>query len=677
MPKISELPLVADGAIDGAEDLPILKNGAAARAKVSQVLSPIQSQIAGFEQLAIDGRADRLATIDLLQTIVWSENTLLLSTGGTSAISNYRTSALQDVLPGDVLEISCGPNGTIYPNVNGYAANGAFVSVLYTGGVPVDANTGVRGRAYVTIPAGVFKIRMGTATATPVTFARLVSSFDFNFEDLVGNALAPAGNYNLLGAKLHRLSSGSTALANGTSTAGSGYVEVAVGDTILWHLNGRSGVGTIALFDASRTFLRWLRTDLELDYGLQGEYTFNSIDDADVAYVMAGTIDEVSGAYFYVESKAPLSRQIQDTRGYLDARTLKRALATLMPAGSPLPNIGSGPAPTVTFLGNTSYLAFKRLPPSEDYSSGFFAVRIRLDALPAGVTEAPFKWLTAPSIAGGYRFKAATLSVGDEAVIWCEYASSYNYLRTAVSGAEVTILDRAFVELAPDAFDAIADYQMPALIEEPRFFDSRFAIPERAFRSYESDKLRTRWHGKKGAYFGNSIQYMMWPYVAPIMGLDMTQITVNGGDATQILTDANLALVPEDAALVTLSFGTGNNPPNGGYVASGSIDSRDRTKSEGAINFAMDWLTANRPNAFVMFISPIYCGEPGRDNTLWYFALKELAEYWQVPYCDVWMNADISARNWSLLSYDNIHLTPEGIERQGSVVAAKLRSLSW
>jgi len=177
----------------------------------------------------------------------------------------------------------------------------------------------------------------------------------------------------------------------------------------------------------------------------------------------------------------------------------------------------------------------------------------------------------------------------------------------------------------------------------------------------------------------------------------MTNLTDGGSSAQENLTDTKLAAIPSDATFVTISSGSGSapssaSPASASYPWSGyhgyltgfgtDITSRVRTMSEGAINYAIDWISTNRPAARIILIGPAYCGYQYRNNSKWQEVFEAIAAYRQLPLADVFNDSDMSLRNWSptgggLITHDGIHLTAEGIKRQSGVVAGKFRALSW
>lgn len=642
------------------------------------------SQI-GVDTPSVGLGASIRASTNLLPSIVWNANTLLWLDGHVSAFGGYSASDAIAVTPGAVLALVCGPNHGAQPmTVASYDSGGQFVSALYSGAVPVSPATGAQADnvQYITIPAGVRSIKFGQASTADLTVATLISLPDKLWADTLATYLTPSAQCNLLVAGRYYPAAGGGATQSGGNTKGSGWLAVAVGDTIRWNLSTSGSIYGIGLYDSGKNFLRWLESNVS-GVGVDKSYTFNAVDDANVAYALCGAYSTdaptLAASYVYLSSRNSLDRKLTElsvlpTRGRGFRKTPTQWTTY---AGGALTITDMGEFKRVTVNSVPSYLTPARLYPIEQgYDTGWHIVKLRLVSLPQGATSASFYWNNSQL---GYTGSATISAVNGTATVWANIYSA-QHIRCDTVGAVYDVLEAYTVEVSTAAGAEIPSWAWPYIGGASRALEEQYGYQDMALTALDAKHLSTMFAGQKLAFFGNSLQYMLWPEIAAYTGMTTTDCTLGGSCVQTNLTDAYLAMIPSDVGIVTISSGSGlpAEYPNGdcGYVAAPAISSRDRTTSEGALNYAIDWISTNRPNARIMLISPCFILYAGRDNAKWKACFEAIAAYRQLPLADVWNNADISSRNWSLLSYDGIHLGVEGRKRQGGVIVAKLRSLS-
>ncbi|MEO1986591.1 MAG: hypothetical protein ABGX47_08065 [Martelella sp.] len=670
------------------------------------------------EQLGLDAKfnldaADTLRkSVDLLDIIVWNPNTLLYNTGVPAAFSGYQTSDPLNVSGGEVLAYNGGGNHSAQAiTVAAYDGAGVFLSALYSGAVPADPKTGLAAEnvQFIDIPANARSIRFGQQNPSKLTRATLISAPAQYAEAELTTLTRSSARSNLL--EFGRFYPGATgAVSTNAGFKGSGWVPVSYGDEIAWNLATAGGVYGLAIYDETKTLIRFLESNAS-SILVEKRHVINEGDDPGAAYIVAGhyssNAEHLAAGYIYVSSQNSLDRRIEDVKsGPVMGRGVKKirpGFSSSIAGQLTLSYPGDG-VTRVTVNNNPAYLAINRVarPLEKEFSGGRVkgvrAYKVKIVSLPEGETEATVYWNGTQTDAYGYApaFSApVTLAEGEEALMWVD---SYDtaHLRCDLVGVVYDVLWAVEWQFSQATRDTLEDHHIRVIGESAQALEPRFGVTDLALRATEAHYLRSWAHGRKGAFFGNSLQYQMWPMLAKYLGCEMTDLTDGGSSAQENLTDVRLSAIPADVDFVTISSGSGSatgslSPASASYPWAGyhgylsgfgtDITSRDRTTSEGAINYAIDWISTNRPAARIVLIGPAYCGYQYRDNSKWQALFEALAAYRLLPLSDVFHNADLSARNWAptgggLFTHDGIHLTDAGKERQAGVIAATFRSLS-
>lgn len=167
------------------------------------------------------------------------------------------------------------------------------------------------------------------------------------------------------------------------------------------------------------------------------------------------------------------------------------------------------------------------------------------------------------------------------------------------------------------------------------------------------------WKGERLTALGDSVTAGTTPnssyvgLVASSLDMNLTNLGIPGATLKRILDDSQLALIPRDSVIVTISGGT-----NAGFV-DGDIESRDRNNTYGQINYALDYIYANIPQAYVLLISPHRASTTFIDRNISINAtrkaMKEISENRGVPFGDWWKESGWNEFNILKFCSDGYH----------------------
>lgn len=636
------------------------------------------SSSSGMESLVI-GATSR-TSVDIVPTLVWTANMLLWNDGHIGAISGYYSTDLIAVVPGQILKYIGGVNHSSQNiTIAGYNGSSVFVSAIYSGAVPVNASTGSQSdnAQYITIPAGILFIRFGQQLTTALTVAAFIDSgTQYNEQNLAARIDKPSNQ--LVFGRFYPQTAGVIATANSSSIMGTGYVPVAVGDTLVWALNSVSSVYGVALYTSAKVFIRFLELNTAVPSN-EVRYTLNAVDDATAAYAVAGSYSTIpatlAACYFYATKTNSLSRTIYEVTNAVGlGKGFRRSIPNFLNyVPSSLTVTDMGTYKRVTVLANPNYLLASpgaTLDPA--FPNAFYAIKIRLAALPGASVN--FSFYNASWAALGQNSGITNMTaVGQTSTVWTA-SNGLHHLMCDTVGAQYDVLTSYCIEFSAAFAATMKSYDWARIGNDARFLESRFSVSDLATRALYAETLKTSWWGKKVAVFGNSTIYTLFTsgdYLFPYFNLTVTDCTTGGSSFSQNLTDAKLALIPVDVALVFITSGCAGIDP-----LANDITSRVRTTLEGAVNYAIDWIYANRPTARVLLGNTDYASNGGGYDVL-ASTINALATYRKVPCVDTWRDADINASNYAITGLgDGIHLSVAGMLRKAGVIAGKLRSLS-
>lgn len=178
--------------------------------------------------------------------------------------------------------------------------------------------------------------------------------------------------------------------------------------------------------------------------------------------------------------------------------------------------------------------------------------------------------------------------------------------------------------------------------------------------------LNTRVKGGKLITFGDSLSLSTGYATMLAAKLDMTLTVLAESGSTPVsnLSDTQLVQLPSDAKVVIMGGGT-----NGNFVDSEDITSRTRTTTQGAINYALDYIETNAPAAIIVLITPPYRDNPLAKTVSYGQMWKDMAVYRNLILadCEGQINWNERTRT-TLLGVDNIHPTLEGYKRMVGII---------
>ena len=160
--------------------------------------------------------------------------------------------------------------------------------------------------------------------------------------------------------------------------------------------------------------------------------------------------------------------------------------------------------------------------------------------------------------------------------------------------------------------------------------------------------------------------------------LDMEYVDLGWGNQNlyTILSDVQLNKIPRDAKIITITGGTNSAPPET-LVVGTDPDSRDRNSNYiGALNYALDYIYANIPTAWVMLITPNLCMQPVRNPSIKMArqAMKIVSEHRAVPILDWYLESGWNEITADYYMIDGVHPTQKGL---GYMAGAVMKKFPW
>lgn len=140
--------------------------------------------------------------------------------------------------------------------------------------------------------------------------------------------------------------------------------------------------------------------------------------------------------------------------------------------------------------------------------------------------------------------------------------------------------------------------------------------------------------------------------VAKTLGLRMTNLAQGGAHLRDLLRLEKLQQIPRDTAIITITGGT-----NGVYSESNDITTRDQTYTYGQLNFAIDYIRANHPKAYLAIMTPNMVVAAERNNNILKIgqAMRDICRYRIVPLWDWQMDCGWNEQNFIHFGSDQIH----------------------
>lgn len=161
--------------------------------------------------------------------------------------------------------------------------------------------------------------------------------------------------------------------------------------------------------------------------------------------------------------------------------------------------------------------------------------------------------------------------------------------------------------------------------------------------------------------------YPTW--VANKLGCVCLNLARSGHNPYEEFTQEQMEKVTDDTRLIILGGTT-----NGDYGTQDEIDSTDKTKPHGLLNWVVEWFRENRPNAQLLFVNTgclnaNETGEATSDNYKWRVAYKEVAKHKCIPYMSVLEECQFEDNIYrDYYTYDGTHLNDKGAKRVASAI---------
>lgn len=167
----------------------------------------------------------------------------------------------------------------------------------------------------------------------------------------------------------------------------------------------------------------------------------------------------------------------------------------------------------------------------------------------------------------------------------------------------------------------------------------------------------------------NVIARLNYPtHIAAYFNFKLLNLGKSGSTPRNNITDENLAKLPDDTVLVTLSGG------QNGWVTDEDINSTDRSTDVGCFNYAIDYIRGKFPQCQIVLV-PTYIGNGDSQCITDY---KRISDNKNVPIADT---NNLKLIDWerdkteNIIRYDNVHLTGYGAKRFAAVVRETIRPL--
>lgn len=218
-------------------------------------------------------------------------------------------------------------------------------------------------------------------------------------------------------------------------------------------------------------------------------------------------------------------------------------------------------------------------------------------------------------------------------------------------------------------------FTFPITVAEAVYFDDGKNLVD---KFSETTVLPNKWQNKNIVCFGDSITSGGYPInIGNVLGARVTNKGSSGGtyrrdwDIIQA-TDLNYA--------DCVTFMTGHNLGAGNTTleTSGLLDLEDATNLDsypdnyyGGLGKLINYVRINYPKIKIYLLGLHYTTRTNTSKDC-QRALKEIGDYYSVPFIDVFANCGISKTNLSVYSSDGTHLNDEGNRLLGDCIAYEM-----
>jgi hypothetical protein len=573
------------------------------------------------------------------------------------------------VTPMTVLQFNYGfhqyDNQTTYPDIVGFTEQQTLKQTVSMNSYYDADKTGLK---YITIPAGVYFIKICGKFST----ASILSADDSIINQLQIPYLAD--NSQLLKVGYPTLTTtGTTSNSFGITGSGTGFLPVAIGDTIRYNGFSTGSIYAVALFDSNKVLIRNIQTYRTRDSFY--EYTLNPIDDVGAAYVYASSYQPAPVDFFTIESKKNLISTANYAINTLKAGAMTgRGKLTFIPLNANSAYLTTGlKFPKLQFNVMPAYITPSVVLPKDEINNLTVkcqAIKLRCSSI-TGQSTTLVSWygVTSSDAANS----SITCAVGDIFYMWGRINTS---IQSSVI-SEFEVLDSIGFYMNSNVSALYGKNTMSKMLSDPKLLMKEYQFSYFCDTAAAAIRLSTYMENNRLVTFGDSITASGFDTVrrvAEALNLSYTNLAVGGSTPTynSNLSPANLALIPLDTKLIILTGGT--NGLNG-VTVSGNITTRDTTTAEGCINFALDTMYSMVPSCRILLATPPQ--RSGSATNVYSQIFRDIAVSRGIPLIDTERNAGINQDTVAVCLYDGTHPSEEGIKRITGLWVGALRSILY
>ena len=603
--------------------------------------------------------------------IMQIDGTITLLGGGYSYFTDEFFESIPNVT---VIKFSGISSFSALPLINGYSKDKTVVTNILLGISTLSTETLTY---YAEVPSDVYFLRFATREPFANEFICEITSKS----DFIKNVLQDyprqinRKDYFTDGLLKEHFNDNSTVSIG--DYLGSGFVPVSVGDKIRYKGYSISAISAIGGFDSNKNFVKKIlnKSEKNTEYVID----LDEFTESNIAYIVASHyLVDTTTPFLIVESSETIDNATDELKG-------EKANSKVFGYEKKAPVIPLTANSTVTKIDGFDILESIALPayfqfdvshfPSNDFLKPFIQVEIELTDLGGNASAQMEIWRTIldsethvfTSIGEKYTF---TMFDGVS-------TATGRLLECNVIGVKFKVTKSVSLWFENAFFDSYSLNGFYALSQSTDFFTKFFNFSDFTTKSNSSSYLDSViLKSKKYASFGDSItndvnrpdNYAI--STADYFKMELTNLGQSGSIPVNNLNDAQLALIPTDVQLVTITGGT-----NGGYVDEADVTSRDRANSVGVLNYAIDYIELNHPQAIIVLITPPQRNTPPIKVTGWGELYRNIGVYRNLIVGEFETNINWSIQTMPTLTLDNVHPTEYGVKRLAGVVIGAINKV--
>jgi hypothetical protein len=609
--------------------------------------------------------------IDAKTAATWINGILRADGSITNAGENYSfyTEEFFEVVP-NVSTIDFYGNQSFgsEPIILGYSKDKSTVTIVKSGSGNPAIYKGI-------VPDSVYYVRFATTQPTATAFVcKIVSKAELTLNVFAKYPKLINKEDPFVGGifKEHFNADNTASIGN---YLGTGFVPVTVGDTISFKGYGVQLINALGGFDSDKVFVRKLIENTEPNKIY--EVRLNPETDQNIAFVV-GTHYQQGDAttpFLLVRSASTIEEEVKEVSDKKNPKIFgfsNAAIITPLNTDSTV-TIENG-FTVLNAISGASYWRFEPKTPSSVTHSRYIAeVELELITLPSGTTSVDINlygsptWSTKQTFTAVGQVKKIQLFTGVS-------ADKLLYVNSAGVKFKVINVGSGFVE--NKFFDKYTYQELQKMTKKLDFETLNMGFSDFAFEANTANFVNTQLVGSGYTAFGDSItsgaygetlegyQYGYALHVAEYFRMSFNNLGWGGAQIQQILSDTQLAKIPQGTKLVTITAGT--NYWEGSAVT--DITSRDVNSRIGVLNHAIDYIEQNHPLAIIVLMTPPRNGATPQTVTAYVNLFKDIAVYRGLAVADVDGLINWNVYNMPLLTYDFVHPSNEGCKRIAGVV---------